>query len=164
MTRYDTDWYAWVHEQAQCLEEGRWDALDVPHLVEELELMAEGAPGNSITASSSCSRICSNSPWPPRSCQGSMTVPSAAGTSPAGNSAGASHDCSTAIPGSRLPCPTGHPSLRGGKAPASPPFRYAKTSCRSPVPGRPMRCGRTTSGPTHPAPRLTPGHGQTVQS
>ena len=45
MTRYDTDWYAWVHEQAQCLEEGRWDALDVPHLVEELELMAEGAPG-----------------------------------------------------------------------------------------------------------------------
>ena len=45
MTRYDTDWYAWVHEQAQCLEEGRWDALDVPHLVEELELMAESAPG-----------------------------------------------------------------------------------------------------------------------
>jgi len=45
MSRYETDWYAWVHEQAQCLEEGRWDALDIDHLVEELELMAESASG-----------------------------------------------------------------------------------------------------------------------
>jgi hypothetical protein len=45
MTRYETDWYAWLHEQAQLLEEGRWDALDVDHLVEELELMAESASG-----------------------------------------------------------------------------------------------------------------------
>ena len=45
MTRYETDWYAWLHEQAQCLEEGRWDALDIDHLVEELALMAESASG-----------------------------------------------------------------------------------------------------------------------
>ena len=45
MTRYETDWYAWLHEQAQCIEEGRWDALDIDHLVEELALMAESASG-----------------------------------------------------------------------------------------------------------------------
>jgi Domain of unknown function DUF29 len=45
MTRYETDWYAWVHEQACLLEQGQFDVLDVPHLVEELELMAETAPG-----------------------------------------------------------------------------------------------------------------------
>jgi Domain of unknown function DUF29 len=40
MTLYETDWYAWVQEQALLLEQGRFDALDVAHLVEELELMA----------------------------------------------------------------------------------------------------------------------------
>ena len=45
MNRYDTDWYAWVHEQAVLLEQGRFDALDVGHLVEELELMAGSARG-----------------------------------------------------------------------------------------------------------------------
>jgi hypothetical protein len=44
MTRYETDWYTWVQEQAWLLEQGQFDALDVPHLVEELELMAETAP------------------------------------------------------------------------------------------------------------------------
>jgi uncharacterized protein DUF29 len=44
MTRYETDWYAWVHEQATLLAEGRFDALDLEHLVEELELMAESGP------------------------------------------------------------------------------------------------------------------------
>jgi hypothetical protein len=43
MTLYETDWYAWVHEQAVLLEQGRFDALDVDHLVEELELMAGSA-------------------------------------------------------------------------------------------------------------------------
>jgi hypothetical protein len=45
MTRYETDWYAWLHEQACLLEQGQFDALDVEHLVEELEQMAESAPG-----------------------------------------------------------------------------------------------------------------------
>ena len=45
MTRYETDWYAWVHEQAALLAQGQFDALDVDHLVEELELMAESASG-----------------------------------------------------------------------------------------------------------------------
>jgi uncharacterized protein DUF29 len=44
MTRYETDWYAWVHEQATLLAQGQFDALDVDHLVEELELMADSAP------------------------------------------------------------------------------------------------------------------------
>jgi hypothetical protein len=43
MTRYETDWYAWVQEQAVLLEQGRFDALDVDHLVEELDLMAGSA-------------------------------------------------------------------------------------------------------------------------
>jgi hypothetical protein len=45
MTRYETDWYTWVHEQASLLAQGQFDALDVAHLVEELELMADSAPG-----------------------------------------------------------------------------------------------------------------------
>jgi uncharacterized protein DUF29 len=45
MTRYETDWYAWVQEQALLLEQGRFDALDVGHLVEELGLMAGSAQG-----------------------------------------------------------------------------------------------------------------------
>src|SRR5262245_27835181 len=40
MTLYETDWYAWVQEQALLLEQGRFDALDVDHLIEELTLMA----------------------------------------------------------------------------------------------------------------------------
>jgi hypothetical protein len=45
MIRYETDWYAWVHEQATLLAQGHFDALDIDHLVEELELMADSAPG-----------------------------------------------------------------------------------------------------------------------
>jgi hypothetical protein len=45
MIRYETDWYAWVHEQATLLAQGHFDALDIAHLVEELELMADSAPG-----------------------------------------------------------------------------------------------------------------------
>jgi Domain of unknown function DUF29 len=45
MFRYDTDWYAWVHEQIALLEDGRFDALDLDHLVEELDLMAGSARG-----------------------------------------------------------------------------------------------------------------------
>jgi Domain of unknown function DUF29 len=45
MTLYEADWYAWVQEQAVLLEQGRFDALDLEHLVEELELMAGNAPG-----------------------------------------------------------------------------------------------------------------------
>jgi hypothetical protein len=45
MTAYETDFYAWVHEQATLLAEGRFDALDTDHLVEELTLMADGPAG-----------------------------------------------------------------------------------------------------------------------
>jgi hypothetical protein len=37
MTLYETDYYAWLHEQARLLEQGRFDALDVRQLVEELD-------------------------------------------------------------------------------------------------------------------------------
>jgi hypothetical protein len=45
MTRYETDWYAWVQEQAVLLEQGRFDALDLDHLIEELDLMAGSTRG-----------------------------------------------------------------------------------------------------------------------
>src|SRR2546425_38931 len=45
MNLYETDFYAWLHEQALLVESGRFDALDVAHLVEELELMAGSTQG-----------------------------------------------------------------------------------------------------------------------
>jgi len=46
--RYETDWYAWVHEQAARLAAGDFAALDLDHLVEELELMADSARGELV--------------------------------------------------------------------------------------------------------------------
>ena len=40
-TRYETDFAGWAFEQAAALERGDWRALDVPHLVEELESMGK---------------------------------------------------------------------------------------------------------------------------
>jgi Domain of unknown function DUF29 len=37
---YDSDFYAWIHAQAEALRAKDWAALDVEHLVEELEGMA----------------------------------------------------------------------------------------------------------------------------
>jgi hypothetical protein len=34
---YDTDFYAWAHEQARLLREGKIAAADIAHIVEELE-------------------------------------------------------------------------------------------------------------------------------
>jgi len=48
MTRYETDYYAWLHEQARLLEQGRFDALDVQQLVEELDLMAGSERGELV--------------------------------------------------------------------------------------------------------------------
>ena len=45
---YDTDYYAWAHEQATLLTERRLDALDVDHLAEELALMAESELGQLV--------------------------------------------------------------------------------------------------------------------
>jgi hypothetical protein len=45
MARYETDYYAWLHEQARLLECGHFEALDMAQLVEELDLMAESGPG-----------------------------------------------------------------------------------------------------------------------
>jgi Domain of unknown function DUF29 len=38
---YDLDLYAWTSEQATLLKEGRYSALDVIHLIEELESLGE---------------------------------------------------------------------------------------------------------------------------
>jgi hypothetical protein len=45
MNRYETDWYAWLQEQAILLEQGRFDALDLDHLVKELNIMAGSTRG-----------------------------------------------------------------------------------------------------------------------
>jgi hypothetical protein len=36
-TLYDTDFYAWTQEQAALLRDHAWDALDLEHLIEEME-------------------------------------------------------------------------------------------------------------------------------
>jgi len=44
-TAYDTDFYAWVQDQAALLTACRFEELDLPHLVEELQLMGNGERG-----------------------------------------------------------------------------------------------------------------------
>jgi len=39
MSDYQKDFYSWTREQAELLREGRFDELDVPNLVEEIEAM-----------------------------------------------------------------------------------------------------------------------------
>jgi Domain of unknown function DUF29 len=41
MTSYNTDFYAWTKEQAQCLRTGRWAELDIENLVEEVESLGK---------------------------------------------------------------------------------------------------------------------------
>lgn len=42
---YDRDLYAWTQEQAALLQAGCYDRLDIPHLVEELQLMGGSERG-----------------------------------------------------------------------------------------------------------------------
>ena len=42
---YDTDFYAWVQDQAAMLAARRFEELDLPHLVEELQLMGNSERG-----------------------------------------------------------------------------------------------------------------------
>jgi len=42
---YHQDWYAWTQEQAALLQAGCFDRLDMPHLVEELQLMGGSERG-----------------------------------------------------------------------------------------------------------------------
>ena len=42
---YDRDLYAWTQEQAALLQAGCFDRLDIPHLVEELQLMGGSERG-----------------------------------------------------------------------------------------------------------------------
>jgi hypothetical protein len=42
---YDRDLYAWTQEQAALLQGGCFDRLDIPHLVEELQLMGGSERG-----------------------------------------------------------------------------------------------------------------------
>src|SRR5712691_7507293 len=44
-TAYDTDFYAWVQDQAALLAARRFEELDLPHLVEELQLMGNSERG-----------------------------------------------------------------------------------------------------------------------
>lgn len=37
MNAYEIDYNQWLRSQIECLEQGKWDELDVPHLIEELE-------------------------------------------------------------------------------------------------------------------------------
>jgi Domain of unknown function DUF29 len=38
---YDTDFYAWTLEQSQLLQQGKWRALDIENLVEEIESLGK---------------------------------------------------------------------------------------------------------------------------
>ncbi len=38
---YDTDFYAWTLEQSQLLQQGKWHALDIENLVEEIESLGK---------------------------------------------------------------------------------------------------------------------------
>jgi hypothetical protein len=40
MTSYDTDFHQWIDEQTAALKAGRYDRLDVMHLIEELDGMS----------------------------------------------------------------------------------------------------------------------------
>jgi hypothetical protein len=42
---YDSDFYAWVQDQAALLAARRFEELDLPHLVEELQLMGSSERG-----------------------------------------------------------------------------------------------------------------------
>ena len=42
---YDTDFYAWVQDQAALLAARHFEELDLPHLVEELQLMGNSERG-----------------------------------------------------------------------------------------------------------------------
>jgi hypothetical protein len=42
---YDSDFYAWVQDQAALLAARRFEELDLPHLVEELQLMGNSERG-----------------------------------------------------------------------------------------------------------------------
>jgi hypothetical protein len=37
VSTYDKDFCAWTEEQARLLRTGRWQALDMTHLIEEIE-------------------------------------------------------------------------------------------------------------------------------
>jgi Domain of unknown function DUF29 len=38
---YETDFYAWTLEQSQLLRQGKWQALDIENLVEEIESLGK---------------------------------------------------------------------------------------------------------------------------
>jgi hypothetical protein len=41
MTSYDTDFYAWIQEQAKYLRVRQWERLDIENLVEEIESLGK---------------------------------------------------------------------------------------------------------------------------
>lgn len=45
MSRYDTDFIAWLEEQASLLREGRFDELDLDNLIEEIESLGRSERG-----------------------------------------------------------------------------------------------------------------------
>jgi Domain of unknown function DUF29. len=39
MISYEKDFYSWTQEQAELLRQGRFNSLDIPNLIEEIETM-----------------------------------------------------------------------------------------------------------------------------
>jgi hypothetical protein len=38
---YELDFYGWTQQQAKFLQEGKWDCLDIPNLIEEIESLGK---------------------------------------------------------------------------------------------------------------------------
>jgi len=38
---YELDFYEWTQQQAKFLQEGKWDCLDIPNLIEEIESLGK---------------------------------------------------------------------------------------------------------------------------
>jgi hypothetical protein len=38
---YELDYYAWTQQQTQFLQAGKWDCLDIPNLIEEIESLGK---------------------------------------------------------------------------------------------------------------------------
>ena len=38
---YEIDFYGWTQQQAKFLQEGKWDCLDIPNLIEEIESLGK---------------------------------------------------------------------------------------------------------------------------
>ena len=106
---YDTDFYAWVQDQAALLAARRFEELDLPHLVEELQLMGSSERGELANRLSVLLAHLLKLQIAAKRLPISMTALSAAGTSPAQSSGYISSGCCAATPVCALPYQTNSP-------------------------------------------------------